>query len=96
MFENKDQGPKRTEYGIVQLVYTVYYIPYIHSVQETIHETQSFYTNVELHATYESEDKCPKQRLDYDRTNLLKNHEPQAKFIAHLPALKLSWKSVTL
>ena len=29
MFENKDQGPKRTEYGIVQLVYTVYYIPYI-------------------------------------------------------------------
>ena len=34
-----------------------------------------------LHATVKPEDKCPIQRLDYDRTNLLKNHPPEAEFV---------------
>ena len=34
-----------------------------------------------LHATVKPEDQCPVQRLDYDRTNLLKNHPPEAEFV---------------
>ena len=42
---------------------------------------QSFYYSVMLHATVNLEDECPIQRLDYDRTNLLKNHPPEAEFV---------------
>ena len=52
----------------------------IHSNSETNLATQSFYSSVILHATVIPEDKCPVQRLDYDRTNLLKNHPPEAEF----------------
>ena len=34
-----------------------------------------------LHATVKPEDECPIQRLDYDRTNLLKTHSPEAEFV---------------
>ena len=53
----------------------------IHLNSETNHATQSFYSSVMLHATVEPEDQCPVQRLDYDRTNLLKNHPPEAEFV---------------
>ena len=55
---------------------------------------QAFYTTVELHATSESEDKCPKQKLDYDRTNLLKNHEPQAKFTVLLSFIAITVRTM--
>ena len=42
---------------------------------------QSFYSSIMLHATVKPEDECPIQRLDYDRTNLLKNHPPEAEFV---------------
>ena len=53
----------------------------IHLNSETNHASQSFYSSVMLHATVEPEDQCPVQRLDYDRTNLLKNHPPEAEFV---------------
>ena len=53
----------------------------IHLNSETNHATQYFYSSVMLHATVEPEDQCPVQRLDYDRTNLLKNHPPEAEFV---------------
>ena len=50
----------------------------IHSILETTHATQAFYSSVILHATLQPEDQCPAQRVDYDRTNLLKNYSPKA------------------
>ena len=53
----------------------------IHLNSETNHASQSFYSSVMLHATVKPEDQCPVQRLDYDRTNLLKNYPPEAEFV---------------
>ena len=52
-----------------------------HLNSETNLATQSFYSSVVLHATVKPEEECPVQRLDYDRTNLLKNHPPDSEFL---------------
>ena len=38
-----------------------------------------------LHATIKPGDECPIQRLDYDRTNLLKNHPSETEFVLLSP-----------
>ena len=50
---------------------------WIHLNWYTNHATQSFYSSVMLHATVKPEDECTVQRLDYDRTNLLKTIHPR-------------------